>query len=404
MNSAMNAVTILSDLPRFSGNPRPGEVKFKPDMDAREFIRSLENHYLQNAITSDDKKLQILYSQIDKKVGDAVRLVNCYAGKPDVPFAVVKRDFLSMYPAFKTTELRHAAKTYFDVQLTPDNIFCGMTMLENASTAMVETYLRNESITGNIFGLYTKIPPTPTPAPAPATATSTTSSGSTPTPTPAQPPLVQVSLANLLTNFAMHIAISSQLKEKVYESVAGMGPTEISTHLMSETVKVVEKYKLKNQARKTNISEAIWTAGEVTQRPAPRPRNEQQAATPQKQQYASQGQGNHRPPLKCHRCNREGHLKRDCKVCAFCNIYGHSAKNCRKRIAHSKGKYCRRCQIHDSHDTNECYTQRNRTETRETRNVRMAPATDEHNGSSDSEEWEPTEIIGEDMSGEAEHY
>ena len=90
---ALNQLTVLIEMPRFTGNPKPGETAFKPDIDARTFMRTVENYYSQNNVTSDEKKLHILFSLIDKKRGDAIRFLTCYAGHGTYPSPKLRSSF-----------------------------------------------------------------------------------------------------------------------------------------------------------------------------------------------------------------------------------------------------------------------------------------------------------------------
>ena len=63
-------ITVLNDLPRFAGRPKPGEAPLKNEVDARTFLRTVEIYFVANGITSDEHKLQIVYSLIDKKKGN----------------------------------------------------------------------------------------------------------------------------------------------------------------------------------------------------------------------------------------------------------------------------------------------------------------------------------------------
>ena len=68
---ALNQLTILQDMPLFQRNPRPSEPRFVPDIDARTtFLRSVEIYFDQHNITFDEKKMQIVFSLIDKSRGD----------------------------------------------------------------------------------------------------------------------------------------------------------------------------------------------------------------------------------------------------------------------------------------------------------------------------------------------
>ena len=60
-------ITVLYDLPHFAGRPKPGEVPFKNEVDARTFLRTVENYSVANGNTSDERKIQVVYSLINKK-------------------------------------------------------------------------------------------------------------------------------------------------------------------------------------------------------------------------------------------------------------------------------------------------------------------------------------------------
>ena len=331
---ALHQVTVLQDLPLFTGNPKPGDAPFKPELDARTFLRSVENYFLQHQITNNERKLQILFSLIDKKRGDAIRLITCYAGK-NVPFEAVKAEFLSMYHSFAVTEFRHAAQTLLDTKLTMGNMFCGMTSLELATRAVAEAYLSHKPLTRSHFGERTKIYPLdgttgtvpPTPPPLPSTSAAST--------TP-----IEIYLQDVIQNVLMHVFIATQTPNSIYEKLAAMGPSHTSTKLMAETVKTVEKHKLMNASRKTEThNDVIWRA-------------HQGQGTPQNEYSATDKRDE--TEFKCYNCGKKGHISKKCKSCSFCKKYGHKAKTCRERIAKAKGKYCSNCNLKDSHNTAEC--------------------------------------------------
>ena len=54
-------ITVLNDLPRFAGRPKPGDALFKNEVDACTFLRTVENYFAANCITSDERKIQIVY-------------------------------------------------------------------------------------------------------------------------------------------------------------------------------------------------------------------------------------------------------------------------------------------------------------------------------------------------------
>ena len=68
--STLTQFTVLQDLPIFTGNPREGEPYFQNEIGIKNFLRAVENYYVNNNITSNTKKLSILYSLIDKKRGE----------------------------------------------------------------------------------------------------------------------------------------------------------------------------------------------------------------------------------------------------------------------------------------------------------------------------------------------
>jgi hypothetical protein len=109
----VNQLTVLNDLPKFSGNPRRGEKQGDGGLDVKVFFRTLENYFNRKNITSDSKKIMVMYALIDQHKGDARDLISCYSGKK-VTFKEVENEFLSMYPNFSTTEFRHAARTILE--------------------------------------------------------------------------------------------------------------------------------------------------------------------------------------------------------------------------------------------------------------------------------------------------
>ncbi len=367
----LNQLTVLSDLPKFTGNPKEGEPYFKSELDARTFLRTLENHFSQHGITSNSKQIQIMFSLIDKKKGDAVRLLTCYAGRTSVPFEDIKNDFLNMYPSFQVTEFRHAAQALLGTtKLAQNNMFCAMTALENASRAVSEAYLKTDAINKGDFNDRTLLPPNVL---APNVVAPDASSDDDQE-APAAPGPQRISLLNLLQNFTMHLFIAQQTPNKVYDHLAKFGPRNASTRFMAECVKTVEKHKLTNSKKRVerNENEVIFKAShdrqpQLTQKVQQTPRVATNNVTSPKTTYQQE--------VNCYNCGKPGHVKRDCKNCAFCKKPGHSAKVCRARLAQAKGKFCDHCQIADSHNTDECYVNKARGQQthREPRtNIRLA--------------------------------
>ena len=69
-------ITVLNGLPIFSGNAKPGETPFTSDIDARTFLRSLENHFDNTNVVDDNKKIQTMFCRIHKTKGDAIRFIS----------------------------------------------------------------------------------------------------------------------------------------------------------------------------------------------------------------------------------------------------------------------------------------------------------------------------------------
>ena len=358
-----NNLTILNTLPVFAGNPRVGETPFRSDIDARTFLRSLDSYFACNNVDSDERKAQILFSMVDKKRGDALDFATGYAGK-NVPWEAIKTEFLLNYPS-STYEIRQAAKALIAVTIDEKHPTQGSAKLERISQAVTEAYLSTTSITqGNIdmnTELFNKIAgPTVRDDTPPDTADArdkekTKDKERTQVAEVPGYKKSPVTLADVIHNVLMHVMLAATVSHKVYDKLEKLGPTTSSTRFRAEVVNAAAKVRARQTTRAAEpIDECVWkTTDEVQQRPYRRPPTGDQQ----------------RKPLKCYNCNQEGHIKRDCSLCAYCKGQGHKVRDCAKRIKEAKGKFCRYCKIHDSHNTTECL--KKKAATRSNGNVRM---------------------------------
>jgi len=376
--SATNNLIVLNDLPKFAGFPRPGEQPFKSDIEARTFLRTVENYFMQNGIMDDPGRIRILFSLIEKKKGNAINLVTTYAGRK-ATFAQVKRTFLNMYPAFSVSEFRHAAKTLSSLKISraSDDLFCDMTRLETATRAAAEAYLKNEKRSETFFNEDTiiKKPTSATNGTATNADSATATTAATPastaaSTTPSTPPVSQVELIDVIQNLLMHITIATFVHHEVYDELINIGPTSPSHDLMSATVRETEKHRLLNGNNpKEPTEEVIWKACNYT--PATAQRRTQQTTKP----ATTETRTNASTALKCFTCGQVGHTKRQCHLCGYCKQPGHTTKKCAARIAAAKGKWCDHCKIADSHTTEECYSKKS---AKRGQQVRMAHGEEEH--------------------------
>lgn len=177
----------------------------------------------------------------------------------------------------------------------------------------------------------------------------------------------------------MNLLVAAQTENKVYEKLHGNGPQELSTAVMSVTVKAVKKHRLlKNMRKHGKTNETIWN----TRQRAPQPRQRQAPNTTDKTGT------NTGSASKCHNCGKPGHFRKDCKNCSFFGKYGHTAKQCADRIAKAKEKFCNNCNIPDSHNTDECFRNRQAKQKPDGgKNVRLVSAED-NNEDEEENTWD----------------
>ena len=284
-------------------------------------MRTVENCFIANGITSDERKIQIVYSLIDKKKGTSLSIVGCYVSRK-VLFQRFKKEFLGYFLSLKVTEFKHATEALTNIKLSAENMTCDITNMKALSRATVETYLRNQALTKNKFDESSELP---------VFEDDENEEND-------EPPII---ILDLLQNFLLHVLMASQLNPKIYEKVQNMGPDTPSTGLISDTVKAQEAYNQK-KGNKTKIkSEVIWKVD--NKRPAvakiPNP--------PQAQQFSKNNikspeynkpvpKPNYAKNKMCYTCGSESHLKKECNRCQACG-------NIKKDPAHPREyeiKYC----------------------------------------------------------------
>ena len=340
---AVSQLTVLQDLPLFSGNARSNK-DFTPDIDASTFMRAVENHKNQQGITSDEKKLQLFFSLIDKKRGDAIQLITCYTKRKGIKWCEFRQEFLSYYPSFKIEEFQSAAQSLLNTSLTNDTTLCAMTNLENATRAVVEAYLKNESLIKGEFGLESKVPLL---SPAQQAASSQTTQATTAS---------TMLLIDIIQNFVLQLFVANHAPTKVCDKISHYGPQNTSTKFMAETVHATERHlSVNRKGTHPRRNETIWKSTQIPrQEKGPTKVTSTKTPAPSKPSYHLIHEQRNKTSMSCYRCGEEGHFKRECDKCGYCRGTGYSAKNCRRRIREARGKYCEHCKIADSHNTYEC--------------------------------------------------
>ena len=376
--AALQSITVVQNLPRFTGNKKPTDINYTPGTDVRTFFRTMENHFLQHGVTRDDQKVQIVSAHISKDCGDAISLMNCYAGR-QISYNTLRTQFLKMYPCFATTNFKHSAKTILSDDINHPTLFQGMTRLEVQSRATIEAYLQQPDVaekisqTTKLAVRVHNVPIAPPPPPA-ENGENLAHQG--------QPLVEQIIegelLYDVLQHFVMHLLMASQLNDKVFDKLNKCGPGTLSTDIMATVVHEDAKLCLLEKDKKIKT---IPARNEYNQDAIFQINNEPEHVlytTKERKVNGNMGQSGQstaqiRPTINqnnykpnngrkektpyCFRCGSKVHWTKYCNVptyCTFCQINGHNTQVCRKRLEHVKGLYCQNCQLSESHSTENC--------------------------------------------------
>ena len=388
-------VLILGSLPRFRGNLRKGEdPRGTSDVDVRTFLRSLEIQFKCRNITEDSEKTQILFNQIEKSTGDAIHVLNAFAGL-DINYESLKEELLTSYPQHERTDFIYAAHSVMRFNLNPQEPLRSISQLEMETRAAVEAFLsgkhrerervypqnvlseqfrtshedselppsyvldgeesddsetEQESDTAGTSGGKTLEKTSGKSSGKSLEKTSGKSSEKTSGGTPrveggrtgrrrvvysqglTQTPREFLTAQELLHSFIMHLHLATQLETETYKEVAKSPIGLRSTMLKAKATRAMEKHSSDQKKRSVRKirSEVLYEI---------RPDNN---AT------------RNNESRECFLCGRKGHLKKDCRVpqksqtqtnvyCRYCKARDHTAKKCDKRI--KKGiSFCNRCE------------------------------------------------------------
>ena len=209
---------------------------------------------------------------------------------------------------------------------------------------------------------------------------------------------MKMTLASVLQNFLMHIALAAKAKSKVYDTLVDIGPqtSAYGTLFHSRLVDSVDIYRQTEEAKKAPSQDpvVVWKASESANayhnsrpqatRKAPM-QNDLQGNTMQSQYNGS---------LKCHNCGQQGHVRKDCRICGFCKKQGHKTKYCKLRLAASKGKNCSYCHRENSHTADECF--RNPDAVRNRPAAKNVVRTVTHTDANSDSEWTSPNFDGDD--------
>ena len=376
-------ITIVTGLPKFAGVPRAGEAHFLSEVTAKYFLEVLENHFSSHGIHDEQDKINLFYNMIDHTKGNAMTLIPCFKGSKIKTFEEIKQQMLDFYDKDEQSEFRPAAKSFMKINLL-DDIEGNLTNLNILSQNLAQAYVTGEHFLGVDFDADTII--------------ANKSEGTDDYDVGSEEPL---KLVDVLQNFIMQIGIHATTHKKVAEKVKKVGPRMNPSKLMTYTVKVIHEHPLPNADKIINKrDEVVWKASEPTQSTTQLGTKIQHNRT-NKPTYNTKTQYRGDDRQKCFNCNEVGHTRRECRVCAFCKKPGHNARFCEARIKKARGKFCTNCQLKDSHDTHECYTNGRRTNKTGHRNVRMLREYPYDDGPSYNNEWAPNDCeYRDDQQGE----
>jgi hypothetical protein len=131
----------------------------------------------------------------------------------------------------------------------------------------------------------------------------------------------------------MHLVISTQSKDSVYDKLANVTPMVPSTGFMARAVQQAAKDKLlKTDNKKQPIKETNEVLYQLKQ-------------------------PNEVKNMTCFSCGKAGHYAKDCRTkarCLYCKLTGHSTVQCKKRMS-DKVTYCNKCQRY-GHESKSCQT------------------------------------------------
>lgn len=359
-----NTITLLSDIPKFSGNNKVGE---RSSINIKNYLRTLTNYFNTNNITDDRRKVQILYSTIDPASGDAFDIINAYAGT-DISYDQLTSELVKLYPTFTTTNYRHSVKLVNQTDINKPTIIRGMSTITTQIRALIEAYLNKTRFAE--MGLVLN---------APIEGTGEIIIGEN----DEIEADTRLTIKSLLENFFLHYITSSQLDGKVYEKVENINPKTGCTEFMARVVEAHELIRVTQETNNKKLArqEVVFAinnnasnnhSSTFTDTKRNHKQNDNNVSTnnkyyqnsrpnqSSKNTHVKQGNTEKLKERMCYRCGNKSHIIKDCKVsedvsCKYCRKRGHLVKACRKRIQESQGKYCSHCNIHNSHNTSECF-------------------------------------------------